>query len=195
MMTWSNFYQTVSNKLENYQSAQAIWIRPSLNRLPLPIQRFDEPFFPLSRSIIQATRDYVSVYIFDLAHFLATGAAGMVALERSIAYAKEDALTILHGPFVGSDYAVLADDISLALDGLTVTTRTDLQYYVTHLPFGAFLINGENIKNGGIFTSKHLVLYHDSKPDIIYNVITTDDLLQDLTESYIESIQKRYVYK
>ena len=189
MMTWTNFYQGVTETLETRPSSKAIWLKPSLGRLPLPIQRFDEPFLPLSKAIIKATKDRVAVYIFDLASYLSTGAAGIVALERAIAYANQDAITILHGPFTGKCYRVLGDDASLKIDGLTVTTREDLHYYMENPPYGAFLYKGSHPKEGGVMDSS-LTIYASDQPVIVIDLIDTDVILQqDLSETYIDTIK------
>lgn len=192
-MTWDKFYRSTHNIHKTY----AIWLKPSLSRLPLPIQRYDEPFFPLSKSIIQATQPYVGMYIFDLASYLAIGAAGIVALERAITYAKQDGITILHGSFTGKAYSILADEGSLTVDGLTVTSLNDLAYYTSHPPYGAFLFANDddkpNINRGGILTESSLTLYHPDEQPIDMKVITSDSLLTDLTDTYAESIPKYFV--
>lgn len=191
MMTWTNFYHSVIEQIEIRPSPKAIWIKPRLDRLPLPIQRFDEPFLPLSKAIITATKDKVAVYIFDFAAYLAIGAAGVVALERAIAYANQDAITILHGPFSGTHYQVLADDASLNISGLTVNTLEDLNYYITHPPFGAFLYSGSRIRNGGLMDEKTLTLFLSNREDTIIDIIDTDTVLQcDLSENYLSTIKQ-----
>lgn len=102
------------------QSQYGLLIRPVLTRMPLPIQRYDDPFLPFSKSIITATRDLVCAFAFDLGAYLSLGGAGAVALERSIALASADAVTILHGPFSGSSFVEAAGDLGFNVDALTV---------------------------------------------------------------------------
>jgi hypothetical protein len=189
MMTWDKFCQSVSKNIEKRPSPKAIWLKPSLDRIPLPIQRFDEPFLPLSKAIVKATKDYVAIYIFDLASYISIGAAGIVALERAIAYTNQEAVTVLHGPFSGKNYGVLGEDISLNVDALTVTSHEDLNYYTTNPPYGAFLFNGSHVKKGGTMNNNTLTLCYPEQADIIIDLIDTDIILQDLTETYIDAIK------
>ena len=94
----------------------ALMLSPRLAQMPLPMQRYDDPFLPFGKAIIDATRDLVCAYVFDLAAYLALGAAGAVALERTIAYAGTDdaTVTILHAPFVGAAYVDAADRLRMS---------------------------------------------------------------------------------
>jgi hypothetical protein len=102
------------------QSHYGLLIRPSLMRMPLPIQRYDDPFLPFSKAVITATRDLVCAFVFDLGAYLSLGGAGAVALERSIAFAAADAVTILHGPFEGGSFVEAAGDLGFNADAVTV---------------------------------------------------------------------------
>ncbi len=66
---------------------------------PLPLQVYDEPMLPFARAIIEATQDLVCAYQFNLAYYLAEGAAGMVALERITRLVPDELPIILDGPF------------------------------------------------------------------------------------------------
>ena len=119
----------------------ALRLNPQLTMLPLPIGRFDEPFFPLGKTVIQATHKRVSAYLFDFAAYLALGAAGVIALERTIAYANSlDRVTILDGPFSGSAYRVMLDELSFNLDAVTLADAADLPAY-SGLGHGAAFVN------------------------------------------------------
>ena len=61
------------------RSTLALVMAPRLLQIPLPMQRFDDPFLPFGKAIIAATRDVVCAYIFDLAAYLAVGAAWNMA--------------------------------------------------------------------------------------------------------------------
>ncbi len=115
---------------------------PRLLQIPLPMQRFDDPFLPFGKAIIAATRDVVCAYLFDLAAYLALGAAGAVALERTIAYARADSTTvsILHGPFASADYVEAAGDNAFAADAVTVTDEQYLEPYTRDPAQGAFVV-------------------------------------------------------
>lgn len=103
-----------------------------LTTLPLPIQRYDDPFLPYGKAIIGATRDLVCAYVFDLAAYLAIGAAGAVALERTIAYARADGETIciLHAPFATDSYVQAMSDAAFAVDAVTLTADAPAEPYL-----------------------------------------------------------------
>jgi hypothetical protein len=111
----------------------ALLLRPRVAQLPLPIQKYDDPFLPFGKAIISATQPHVCAYVFDLAAYLALGAAGAVALERTIAYARanHDTLTILHGPFASPDYADAAGSGGFGVDAVTVTSDELLEAYTS----------------------------------------------------------------
>ena len=83
----------------------AIAIAPSLAKMPYPLQRYDDPFLPYSKAVIDATADLTAAYVFDLAAYLSVGASGAIALERAIAYVPSTCMTILHGTFADPAYA------------------------------------------------------------------------------------------
>lgn len=122
-----------------------IWLRPRLFEMPLPIQRYDDPFLPFSKAVIAATRDRAAGYIFDFAAYLALGGAGAIALERAIAYVigGSDAAAILHAPFSTGAYALAMGETAYAVDGVTVTDAGLTAAYaavgVTAIPAGELL--------------------------------------------------------
>jgi len=136
-----------------------------LELLPLPIQRFDDPFFPFSKQIIDATQDVVCAYLFDFARYLTLGAAGGVALERSIAYARSTHITILHGPFATNAYAQVADVRAFGVDAVTLTHDADLEYYLVNPPFSAFIMTNKVLElptQGGVFNTEAKTLVFNS---------------------------------
>jgi len=99
----------------------ALTIAPRVMQMPMPIAKYDDPFLPFGKAVIDATHDLVCAYLFDLASYLSIGAAGAVALERTIAYAKsEGILTILHGLFSIPDYVESAGAGGFGVDAVTV---------------------------------------------------------------------------
>ncbi len=74
-----------------------------------------------------------------IAAYLAIGAAGAVALERTIGYVGGEAVTILHAPFASGDYADAAGDNGFDVDALTVTDEQVLEAY-TSANKGAFVV-------------------------------------------------------
>lgn len=119
--------------LERWQQIQAahesrlvIGLAPRHTQMPAPIAKYDDPFLPFGRAIINATADYACAYVFDLASYLALGAAGAIALERSIPLVPREMLTILHGPFWTADYVHAAFDGAFSADAVTLA-RGDLE--------------------------------------------------------------------
>src|SRR5262245_27291563 len=97
------FAEKIAAAQESRRSNIILHIAPRMAKLPLPIQRYDDPFLPFGREIIRATSDLVCGYMFDLAAYLAHGAAGIIALERTIPYTELDAIRIFHAPFASAD--------------------------------------------------------------------------------------------
>ncbi|MDZ4770411.1 MAG: hypothetical protein SGJ24_14900 [Chloroflexota bacterium] len=139
-----------SDKIKRVQSARAthnaIVLAPRVVEMPLEIARFDDPFLPYGKAVIAATRDLVCAYVFDLAAYLAIGAAGAVALERTIAYVRGDGqtITVLHAPFASGDFAAAAGDGAFAVDAVTVTPGTD------SAPFVSAGVAAYNLTNGAL---------------------------------------------
>ncbi|HYO88557.1 MAG TPA: hypothetical protein VER79_07900 [Candidatus Limnocylindrales bacterium] len=106
------------------RSSWLIELAPRVSELPGPIQKYDDPFLPYSRTVIQATSDLVAGYVFDFAAYMTLGAAGAIALERSVALAAADdaCLTVLHGPFARGEFAALAAAGALNVAAATVTS-------------------------------------------------------------------------
>lgn len=78
-------------KLAVAQAKNNSWLCIGLDPDPekLPIQathEWDEPILPFCKAIIDATADQVCAYKPNLGFFLQWGAAGVIALERTIAY-------------------------------------------------------------------------------------------------------------
>lgn len=79
--------------LEKLQAAQrrndswlCVGLDPQPDRLPVQALQWDEPVLPFNKAIIDATVDLVCAYKPNLGFFLQWGAAGIIALERTIAY-------------------------------------------------------------------------------------------------------------
>lgn len=123
-----------------HQSRVALMLAPYVGRMPGVIQKYDDPFFPFGRAIIEATRDIVCGYVFDLAAYLAIGAAGAIALERTVAYARGDAVTILHGPFASPAYVQLMDENAFGVDAVTLDNVQYLDHYLTRRDRSAFVV-------------------------------------------------------
>lgn len=115
--------------LEKWLSAQqqntsrlALGLAPQLSRMPAPLARYDDPFLPFGKAILAATADKVCAVVFDLASYLALGAAGAVALERTIPHVPDHIPTILHAPFSTPDFARAAFEEAFDVDAVTLAT-------------------------------------------------------------------------
>ncbi len=62
-----------------------VGLDPQPDSLPIEAMRWDEPILPFNRRIIDATADLVCAYKPNLGFYLQWGAAGIIALERTIA--------------------------------------------------------------------------------------------------------------
>lgn len=126
----ASFWEKVSAARADSGSDILLNIRPSVMRLPLPIRRYDDPFLPFGRAVIKATSAVVCGYVFDFAAYLSIGAAGAVALERTLNALPDNRLAILDGRFAGSAYADVADEIAFVSDGLTLASADHLADYL-----------------------------------------------------------------
>lgn len=91
---------TYLEKLHAIQQSNRSWVcvglDPVPDRLPLNvITRHDEPLLPFNKAIIDATADLVCAYKPNLGFYFQWGAAGMIALERTIAYIPDHIPVIL----------------------------------------------------------------------------------------------------
>lgn len=138
------------DKLKGYARSSDIvlLLTPEVMKMPLPIRRYDEPFFPFGQALIQATRDLVCGYMFDLASYLAIGAAGAIALERTISYTVGERLLILHGPFVGPRYARISDENAFGVDAVTVEHLHDVSAYRARPDRGVFYMGQDMVPDG-----------------------------------------------
>ncbi len=77
------------DKLLAAQEANRSWLCVGLDPQPefMPVEalKWDEPVLPFNRRIIEATADLVCAYKPNLGFYLQWGAAGVIALERTIA--------------------------------------------------------------------------------------------------------------
>lgn len=123
----AEFYEKLKQRTQAKNTDLALVIAPRLMKMPLPMMYVDDPFLPFSKAIIDATKDLVCVYLFDFAAFLALGAAGAVALERAMAYARDEAVTILDGRFAAWGYAEAA--LAFGADAITMVDTIWIEKY------------------------------------------------------------------
>lgn len=80
---------------ERNHSWLCVGLDPDPARMPLPAARWDEPVLPFNKAIIEATADLVCAYKPNLGFYLQWGAAGVIALERTIAFIPDHIPVIL----------------------------------------------------------------------------------------------------
>ncbi|MCS6835056.1 MAG: hypothetical protein NZ750_03445 [Anaerolineae bacterium] len=148
---WSDFVE----RAQALGTHKLLLICPRVLDLPLPIQRFDDPFFPFSKALVSATSDLVDGYLLDFASYLAVGAPGAVALERTIAFIPQERLKVLHGNFGGRSYHVLVDPIAFTVDALTIAHEEDMAHYLSVPPHAALWVVrpgvSHNLAQGGVY--------------------------------------------
>jgi orotidine-5'-phosphate decarboxylase len=79
------YLQKLKSAQEKNNSWLCVGLDPQPERLPLQALKWDEPVLPFNRAIIEATADLVCAYKPNLGFHLQWGAAGIIALERTIA--------------------------------------------------------------------------------------------------------------
>src|SRR5678815_364038 len=119
-----SFRDLVEAAQQRNQSTLAVSLAPVLNKLPYEIQRYDDPFLPYGKAVIDATADLVCAYVFHLGAYLALGAAGAVALERTIAYVPSGIVKVLHGPFANAEYVRAAFEDGFGANAVTITFQS-----------------------------------------------------------------------
>jgi len=80
---------------ERNNSWLCVGLDPQPDRLPVQALKWDEPILPFNKAIIDATADLVCAYKPNLGFYLQWGAAGIIALERTIAYIPDHLLVIV----------------------------------------------------------------------------------------------------
>lgn len=90
-----NYLEKLKNAQEKNNSWLCVGLDPTPDKLPLPALRWDEPVLPFNKAIIDATADLVCAYKPNLGFYMQWGAAGVIALERTIAYIPDDIPIVL----------------------------------------------------------------------------------------------------
>lgn len=114
------------------------------------MQRYDEPFLPFGKDLIAATRDLVAGYVFDLEAYLVPGAAGIIALERTISYVPSDLVTVLHGTFV-TPAIISMPYLPMNVDSITLGQHHLIDAQPSELR-SRLLVTGEDLPDTGYST-------------------------------------------
>lgn len=81
-----NYLEKLKAAQERNDSWLCIGLDPDPVRLRVDTLKWDEPVLPFNKAIIDQTTDLVCAYKPNLGFYLQWGAAGVIALERTIAY-------------------------------------------------------------------------------------------------------------
>ena len=81
-----NYLEKLSSIQKKNNSWLCIGLDPNPQKLRVDYLKWDEPILPFNKAIINATADLVCAYKPNLGFYLQWGAAGIIALERTIAY-------------------------------------------------------------------------------------------------------------
>jgi hypothetical protein len=186
---------TFVEKLIGAQTARtrfALYIAPQIDRLPPAFQQHDDPFLPYMRSIYAATNDLVCAYLFNFASFLALGAAGAIALERSIALATQTHITILDARFASEDFVRVWDDVAFGCDSVTLSTEAPLPAYQARPDRQAFTVTSSDLYPARIdFSNENIHLDQQIVPLL---PLGTLDRARSLTfEETLRSLVRDYV--
>jgi len=121
----------MSGFVEKLQAAQAtndswvcVGLDPALERMPGPMLKYDDPFLPFLKAIVDATADLVCAFKPNLGFFLTLGAPGVIALERIIAYIPDNIPIILDAKLndIGNTAQAYAQGVfdALGVDAVTI---------------------------------------------------------------------------
>lgn len=90
-----NYLEKLNAAQEKNNSWLCVGLDPDPVRLRVDFLKWDDPVLPFNKAIIEATADLVCAYKPNLGFYLQWGAAGMIALERTIAYVPDHIPVIL----------------------------------------------------------------------------------------------------
>lgn len=162
---------TFLDKLAEAQRRNRSWLclglDPVLAKMPLPLHKEDDPLLPFNKAMIDATADLVCAYKPNLAFYLAEGAAGLIALERTIAYIPDHLPIILDGKF--GDIGTTAEMIARGafevwgVDAVTVNPyvgEDGVAPFLQRPDKAAFVLARTSNPSGADFQTRYLSLPH-----------------------------------
>jgi len=140
-----------TEKLQAAQAANDSWVcvglDPAMERMPGPMLKYDDPFLPFLKAIVDATADLVCAFKPNLGFFLTLGAPGIIALERIIAYIPDDIPVILDAKLndIGNTAQAYAQGVfdALGVDAVTVNPylgQDSITPFVDHADKAVFVL-------------------------------------------------------
>ncbi|MEQ8677937.1 MAG: hypothetical protein RLP44_03430 [Aggregatilineales bacterium] len=184
----NNFFDKVQHLVVEQELTTLLFINPTIEKMPLPIRRFDDPFLPFGKAVINATGDLVCGYMFNFVDYLALGAAGAVALERTIAYAGNNHLTILHGAFSHINYIRFLDVTAFNADAITIIP--EITKNTSSVSQQVITVDGQL---SGIYNTetKRIDVGLDHTTNVQINVAGDDVLYAGFGEDFSEVLRNR----
>jgi len=189
--------QTFVEKLTNAQAGRssfALYIAPKVDKLPPAFQRHDDPFLPYMRSVYAATENLVCAYMFNFASYLALGAAGTIALERSIALTAQTHITVLDARFATGDFASVWDEAAFGCDGVTITIEAPPLAYETRPDRQAFTATDSEAYIASVnFSTAVIRLAQLTVPILPFDILdrarslTFEDTLHSAVRDYVRA--------
>lgn len=135
------FLEKLARAQQAAESDLLLLIAPYMTRMPPSVRAYDEPFLPFGKEAISATKPLVCGYVFDMAAYLAIGAAGAIALERTLRSVGRERITILHGSFADESFSTLTDELAFESDAVTLANRLPLSAFLARDDRSAFVLN------------------------------------------------------
>jgi len=189
------FIQKLEQVIQTNHTHVLLRIRPILTQMPAPVKAYDDPFLPFGKLVINATRDVVCGYVFDFPAYLAIGAAGVVALERTIAYVDRALITIIDGQFSGAGYVHMADEGTFNTDALILADDKQLSAYLTRPDRSAFVTYEnaimDNAHAGGIFSH---MMDEMTIGDIRLKIVGDEVVYADGTANFGDSLHDKLLH-
>lgn len=82
--------QELIENIKNKQSFLCVGLDTDIKKIPTLLLKEEDPLFAFNKAIIDATAPYCVAYKPNLAFYESTGVSGLLALEKTIAYIKQN---------------------------------------------------------------------------------------------------------
>lgn len=86
--------QALIAQIRKKKSVLCVGLDTDVNKIPLHLQKEEDPIFAFNKAIIDATQDFVVSYKINTAFYEAYGAAGWESMQRTLDYIPKDIFTI-----------------------------------------------------------------------------------------------------
>ncbi len=184
------YLDRLENTIRERSTHAGIVLAPRVSEMPLEIARYDDPFLPYSKAVIEAVRDRICVVVFDMAAFLAIGAAGAVALERAIAFARSDGATsaVLHMPCATEAFAPAMSDAAFAVDAVTVMDERLSAAYAA-LNVATYVFGDADRGNEATYDAESALLRHAGLPHLDVKLVAETVIRSARREDYLDVIR------